>query len=525
MKGDMSVVSRMENGERPFRSGFDVASLEDLGARITNLVTDSRAIRPGDTFVAYPGENLDGRKYIPQAIAAGASSVLWDRARFAWDSNWKVPNLPVNALRSAAGVIADHVYGHPSDKLWLIGITGTNGKTSCSHWIAQAMTALGTRTAIIGTLGNGFPGELAPGANTTPDAVLLQKEMAIRLKQGARAVAMEVSSHGIAQDRINGSTFAVALLTNLSRDHFDYHGSMEAYAAAKARLFLWPGLKHAVLNLDDPFGVELSRKLEGAPMEVIGFGFDEYFARVPPRKCAENMKVMRGLNLKADSRGLSFDVEFGSRKAELRAKVIGRFNASNLLGVLATLVASGFELQQAVEALATACPVAGRMEQLGGGERPLVVIDYAHTPDALEKVLTTVREIVESAGRAKPGAFAGRIICVFGCGGNRDRGKRRLMGEVATRLADEVVITSDNPRKEDSGAIIREIRAGVSRDNYRIEEDRAKAIWSAIREARMGDVVVIAGKGHETCQEINGRKHPFSDIDEAREAISASGGH
>jgi UDP-N-acetylmuramoyl-L-alanyl-D-glutamate--2,6-diaminopimelate ligase len=514
------------NGRRPRPSRFDFASLEELGVRITDLVTDSRAIRPGDTFVAYPGENLDGRKYIPQAIAAGASSVLWDSAGFVWDSTWKVPNLPVNALRSAAGVIADHVYGHPSDKLWLIGITGTNGKTSCSHWIAQAMMALGTRTAIIGTLGNGFPGELAPGANTTPDAVLLQKEMATRLKQGARAVAMEVSSHGIVQERINGSTFAVALLTNLSRDHFDYHRSMEAYAAAKARLFLWPGLKHAVLNLDDPFGVELSRKLRDAPVEIIGYGFDESFTHVPPDGRAENMKVMQGLNLKVDSRGLSFDVEFGSQKAELRAKVIGRFNASNLLGVLATLAASGVELQDAVKALATVRPVAGRMEQLGGGEQRLVVVDYAHTPDALEKVLAAVREIVESAGgAAKPAAFTGRIICVFGCGGNRDRGKRPLMGEVATRLADEVVITSDNPRKEDSGAIIREIRAGVSRDNYRIEEDRAKAIRSAIREARAGDVVIIAGKGHETYQEINGRKLPFSDIDQARQALAASGGH
>ena len=517
----MKPMSDQENRESPSSLKFDFASLERLGVEVGNLVADSRTVTPGDTFIAYPGEESDGRKYISEAIAAGASSVLWERGGFVWNPAWLTPNLPITGLRAKAGIIADHVYGHPSRKLWLIGITGTNGKTSCSHWIAEAMTALGIRTAIIGTLGIGFPGELGPTANTTPDGVLLQKEMAGLLSMGARSAAMEVSSHGIAQDRINGTTFAVALLTNLSRDHLDYHGSMEVYAATKARLFLWPGLKHAVLNLDDPFGIQLSRELEGRNVEVIGYGFTESPTQITSAKHAKKMRVMRGRNLRSSSTGLTFSVEFESEHLEFEAEVIGAFNASNLLGVLAALVASGIKFREAVQALGKVRPVTGRMEQMGGGELPLIVIDYAHTPDALEKVLAAVRKIIESGGLDGNETRGHRVACVFGCGGDRDRGKRPLMGEVATRLSDEVIITSDNPRKEDTNAIIRDIAGGARRDNYRIEEDRRLAIWSAIGNARKGDAVVIAGKGHEAYQEIDGRKLPFSDSNEARRALAA----
>ncbi|HET7062038.1 MAG TPA: UDP-N-acetylmuramoyl-L-alanyl-D-glutamate--2,6-diaminopimelate ligase, partial [Nitrosospira sp.] len=388
----MSPLLNKEDWDYPGSGDFDFALLEKLGVEIRNLVTDSREVKPGDTFLAYPGEKSDGRRYIPQAIAAGVSSILWDSAGFAWNSAWHIPNLPVAGLRAKAGIIADQVYRHPSSKLWLIGITGTNGKTSCSHWIAQAMTALGTRAAIIGTLGIGFPGELVPTANTTPNAVLLQKELAELFERGARVAAMEVSSHGIVQERINGSTFGVALLTNLSRDHLDYHGSMEAYAEAKARLFRWPGLKHAVLNMDDPFGVQVSRNLAGASVEIIGYGFTDFLNHIPVAGYAKNMRVMRGYGVKSDPEGLMFNIEFESEKIEFKAGVIGGFNASNLLGVLATLITSGINLREAVEALRAIRPVAGRMEQMGGGDSPLIVIDYAHTPDALEKVLMTVRE-------------------------------------------------------------------------------------------------------------------------------------
>lgn len=519
----MSVLLDKEDWNYARSGDFDFALLGKLGAETRNLVTDSREVKPGDTFLAYPGEKSDGRRYISQAIAAGASSILWDSAGFAWNSAWHIPNLPVAGLRAKVGIIADQVYRHPSGKLWLIGITGTNGKTSCSHWIAQAMTALGTRTAIIGTLGIGFPDELVSTGNTTPDAVLLQKELAVLLEQGARVAAMEVSSHGIVQERISGSTFAVALLTNLSRDHLDYHGSMEAYAEAKARLFRWPGLKHAVLNMDDPFGVQVSRNLAGAGVEIIGYGFTDYFNHIPLGGYAKNMRVMRGLDLKSDSEGLMFNIEFESEKVELKAEVIGGFNASNLLGVLATLVASGVGLQDAANALRAIRPVAGRMEQMGGGDSPLIVIDYAHTPDALEKVLTTVRKIVEPRRSIGQATRMARVICVFGCGGDRDRGKRPLMGEVATRLADEVIITSDNPRQEDAGAIIREIISGARGGNFRVEEDRRQAIRTAISSAQKGDAVVIAGKGHEAYQELDGQKLPFSDNHEARLALSARG--
>lgn len=517
----------MGNLNLPDQPKFDFRALDNLGVRIANLVTDSRAVAPGDTFLAYPGEKSDGRKFIPQVIRAGASAVLWERQGFAWDSAWRVPNLPVARLRAKAGIIADKVYGHPSQKLWLIGITGTNGKTSCSHWIAQAMTALGQKTAIIGTLGIGFPGELGLTANTTPDAVLLQRKLSDFVQLGAHAVAMEVSSHGIAQERINGTTFAVALFTNLSRDHLDYHDTMEAYAAAKERLFHWPGLKRAVLNLDDPLGVSLGQRIEGVGVEIIGYGFTEPAARASRSGASqfEKFRVMRGLNLKSNPEGIVFDVEFESEQSEFKTEVIGRFNASNLLGVLATLVASGVRLADAVKAVQGLPPVAGRMEQLGGGDLPLIVIDYAHTPDALEKVLAAAREILDNGLNrpdlaVEPGSRHPELVCVFGCGGERDRGKRPLMGAVATRLADEVIITSDNPRREGRGAIIGEIAEGAG-PNYHVEEDRAAAIFRAIQHAHKNDVIVIAGKGHEAYQEIDGQKLPFSDRDMARRALMA----
>ncbi|MDN5935989.1 MAG: UDP-N-acetylmuramoyl-L-alanyl-D-glutamate--2,6-diaminopimelate ligase, partial [Nitrosospira sp.] len=422
---------------------FDLRALDDLGVRITSLVTDSRTVKSGDTFLACPGERFDARELIPQAIAAGANAILWERRGFVWNPAWQAPNLPIDGLQARAGIIADSVYGQPSRKLWLIGITGTNGKTSCSHWIAHAMTALGRKTAIIGTLGAGFPGELESTANTTPDAVFLHRKMADFLGHGAQSVAMEVSSHGIAQGRINGSAFSIALFTNLSRDHLDYHGDMETYAAAKARLFHWPGLKYAVLNLDDAFGVELSRRLVGTDTRIIGYGFTEPAAR---KRDSEKFGVVRGRNLKTSAQGLAFDIEFENEfetgRSEFESEVVGGFNASNLMGALAVLLASGVKLPDAVRVLQQVRPVAGRMQQMGGGDQPLVVVDYAHTPDALEKVLMTLREILRTGSEANAETgTAPKLICVFGCGGERDRGKRPLLGAVATRLADEVIIT------------------------------------------------------------------------------------
>ena len=487
------------------------AALETLG--MTRLVTDSRQVQPGDTFVAYPGETLDGRRFIPQAIERGATSVLWERADFNWRAGWKVNNAPIVDLKRQAGLIASEVYGRPSGRLWMVGVTGTNGKTSCSHWIAQAMTRLGRRCGVVGTLGSGWPGKLEPIANTTPDAVWLQGRLRDFVSQRARAVSMEVSSHGLAQERVAGVAFDVALLTNLTRDHLDYHGTMRNYRNAKARLFRFPGLKHAVLNLDDAFGASLVETTRRRKVNTIGYGFSR---TLPPALRGRRIPRVVGKNLRVGANGVRFDVSTPWGESTVESPVIGRFNAANLLGTLAVLLASDHALDASVAALAGVTPVAGRTERYGGGRKPLVVVDYAHTPDALENVLRTLRELIDAAPGAK--SRGGTLICVFGCGGDRDRGKRPIMGRIATTLADSTVVTSDNPRGEKPEAIIADILEGV---NGAVEaiEDRTTAIETAVRRARDGDVVLVAGKGHEQYQEIAGVRHPYSDAGVVRAAL------
>ena len=468
--------------------------LERLGVPVSELVNDSRKAAPGAVFAAYPGEMRDGRDFIPQAVAQRIDGVLWDADRFQWDPALPVANAGVVDLRHRIGEIAAHIYGEPSRALHMVGITGTNGKTSVAHWIAQALTRLGRKTAIVGTVGNGFPGALTPTLNTTPDAIALQQRLAYYRQQGAAGCAMEVSSHGLAQGRVNGTVFNVAVLTNLSRDHLDYHGDMDNYAAAKARLFAWPGLDWVVLNVDDAFGRRL--EMETRPARVAGYGFLR--------------GAVVGENLRLTQSGLHMKLRTDWGDAELDVPLLGRFNAANLLAVLTTLLVSDVKLADACTALAQVAPPPGRMETLGGGAHPLVVVDYAHTPDALDKALATLREI----------AGEGRLICVFGCGGNRDKGKRPLMGEAASKAADAVWITSDNPRHENPQAIIDDILAGVH-GKPRVEPDRARAIFEAIGGAHQGDVVLIAGKGHEDYQEIAGERLPFSDAAVARKALAA----
>ncbi len=482
-------------GERQSVAGFLA------GAGVRGMSVDSRNIGPGDAFAAYRGERLDGRLFIAQAVAAGAGAVLWERDGFEWNPEWTLPNLPVDGLRDKIGAIASQVYGEPSRRLWSIGITGTNGKTSCSHWLAQCLGALGRKTAVVGTLGNGFPDALTPSANTTPDAVSLHGMLRDYLADGAQCAAMEVSSHGLAQGRVNGVRFDVAMLTNLSRDHLDYHGDMASYAAAKAGLFAWPELKYAVLNLDDPFGAELAGKLGCGGVQTVGYSLHGN---------TDNCRfAVLAHDLVADAEGIRFEAVTPWGRAMVQSALLGRFNAANLLAVLAVLLVSGVGLEDAVRELGRVEAVPGRFQRLGGEGRPLVVVDYAHTPDALEKVLGTLREILNGGGR---------LVCVFGCGGERDRGKRPLMGEAASRLADGVIVTSDNPRGEEAGAIIADIVAGMGA-NHRVIEDRAAAIDAAVREAKPGDIVLIAGKGHEDYQEINGVRLPFSDVDVARRIL------
>jgi UDP-N-acetylmuramoyl-L-alanyl-D-glutamate--2,6-diaminopimelate ligase len=495
---------------------FDYHSLDDIGVPVKNLVTDSRQVNPGDTFLAYRGEKNDGRKFIPQAIAAGANAILWDPLNFSWNPEWHIPALPVSELKAKAGWIADYVYGSPSQKLWLVGITGTNGKTSCCHWYMHAMASLNKKTAVIGTLGNGFNGELEVAENTTPDATVLQRLLAKFKQQGVDSTAMEVSSHGIVQGRVDGTIFSVAVLTNLSRDHLDYHQDMDAYAAAKARLFFWPGLKYAVINMDDVLGVELSRQLADKTTKIIGYGF-----RYPELGCySKNFRMAYGANLKSDIEGIEFDIEYEGAREHLKINQLGKFNASNLLAVAAALLASGIKLPDAIHALKNVHPIPGRMEKYVIAGQPIVIVDYAHTPDALDKVLCALREILRAIPQSKNAARKDyRLHCVVGCGGDRDRGKRAMIGEVATRLADEVIFTSDNPRTEDPLSIINDIAAGAHAKNFHIEADRALAIYQAIDNAQPGEIVLIAGKGHEEFQEIQGQRIPFRDAEVVQQVL------
>lgn len=489
----MSAIRR-RYGQRP--APFDLRQLDALGVHPTGVQIDSRKVRPGDLFLAYPGERHDGRQFIPQAIASGACAVLWELDGCVWDRAPGVPNLAVVGLRDQAGFIVSRLFGEPSKRLWVAAVTGTNGKTTCSHWIAQSLTRLGRQTAVIGTIGSGFPGALDATANTTPDPVSLHAQMQKLRAAGAHAVAMEVSSHGLEQGRVNGMSFDVALFTNLTRDHLDFHGSMQDYAAAKARLFAWPELKHAVVNLDDDFGAQLASQIDRSRVNVIGYGLGK--------------GEIAGHKLDLSTRGLKLEITTPWGAARLASPVLGAFNAHNLLGVLGVLVTSEVGLDDAIGALAHLEPVRGRMQTLRIEGAPLVVVDYAHTPDALEKSLETLRALLSRGAK---------LHCVFGCGGDRDRGKRPLMGEIATRLADRCIVTSDNPRSEKPRAIIDEIVAGAHA-NYRIEEDRAAAILEAMSGAGQEDVVLIAGKGHETYQEFGGWRVPFDDLEVAREVIA-----
>ena len=478
--------------------------LAKLAVPVSRITSDSRRVQRGDAFAAYPGSQRDGRAFIADAIARGAGAILWEPHGFVWNRDWKISHLPVEHLKARLGMIADQVYGHPSRDLWMIGVTGTNGKTSCAHWIAAALDAAGRRAAVLGTLGNGLWGALEETLNTTSDAALLHETLRNLRSAGAQAVAMEVSSHGLDQGRVGGVAFDVALFTNLSRDHLDYHRTMAAYGAAKARLFGWPGLRIGVINADDAFGQSLIDVSRSAGRKILTYGF--------------GAADIVGTRLTAGTSGLAFAVETPWGKGEIHTRLVGAFNAANLLGCLSVLLVSGVGIERAVELLAGVEAPPGRMQRLGGEDAPLVVVDYAHTPDALDKVLTSLRPAV--AGGCE-------LVCVFGCGGDRDRGKRPEMGRVAARLADRVIVTSDNPRSEEPGAIASDIVHGIRESGnrrYAIELDRATAIDHAIHDARPGDVVLLAGKGHEPYQETAGVRHAFLDADHAVRALGRRGG-
>ena len=475
------------------------------GAMIERLCADSRRCAPGVAFLAYPGESADGRRYIGDALARGSSAVFWEEEGFAWNREWRVPNLGVRNLKAAAGSLAHEFYGRPTESLWTCGVTGTNGKTSCSQWIAAALGASGVKTGVIGTIGSGFPGALAAESNTTPDALELHRRLAELRREGAQGVAMEASSHGLDQGRLNGVAFDCALFTNLSQDHLDYHGTLEAYADAKSRLFDMPGLEVAVLNLDDVLGVRLAQALSARGMRTIGYALSE--GAVAPGSVSEYIAA-REIRVKDGGSQVSLVSSWGGIEALVNQA--GRFNVANALGVLGCLVAYGMPFADGARLIGMLPAVPGRMQKLGGDGRPLVFVDYAHTPDALEKVLQALRPVAD--------ARAGELIVVFGAGGDRDPTKRAPMGAAASRHADRIVLTSDNPRSEDPLAIIAAVRAGTTVPCVELP-DRAAAIEDAVRAARADDIVVLAGKGHETVQEIAGRKLPFSDLAVATAAL------
>ncbi len=488
----------------PLLTGF--TEVPALWARLPvgGLASDSRAVRSGDLFCAVRGGQQHGLDFLDAVRASGAAAVIWEppfpgRLPMS-DGQW--PLLAVPDLRRNLGRIASRFYGEPSRWTDVVGITGTDGKTSCAHFIAQALSRSETGPCgLLGTLGSGVYGAVEPGLHTTPDPIRVQAWLAGLVAAGRRYAVMEVSSHALDQGRVNGVAFAVAVLTQLSRDHLDYHRTVAAYAAAKRRLFVDQAPLQAVLNLDDAFGQTLAVD-PAVRARIIGYGLG--------KRPAGLERWVWGNNLRLTPDGLHLAIESSWGAGELQAGLLGRFNAHNLLAALATLLALDLPLDQALARLTQTAPVAGRMEQIGGKPgQPLAVIDYAHTPHALEQALTGLRE-----------HRGGRLWCVFGCGGDRDSGKRPLMGEIAERLADRVIVTDDNPRREDPARIVSAIVAGMQGPaTATVIHDRRQAIEQALTEAHAGDAVLIAGKGHEEDQIVGTQRLPFSDRDVARQFL------
>ena len=500
-----------------------VEHLHSLANSSAKVSADSRQIRSGDIFFAYPvghGNALrDSREFIDAALEAGAVCVVFDPidpsnryARYIEHPQC----VAVENLATLAGKFCSEWYGNPSKQLQMIGVTGTNGKTSVTQWLAKALDKPSHRTAVLGTLGTGFPGALEKTGYTTPDAPKLQTQLKELLNAGAMQVAMEVSSHALDQDRIAGTILNCAVFTNLTQDHLDYHGNMADYAQAKAKLFAQAGLQHAVINLDDTFGRELAMTLLAKDtLKVWAYALNKA-AFQGFEKFGDRLQRVYAIDMVLNHSG--YDATFvlgGAGQVNLHIPLLGEFNLSNALAVWTTLLTQGLSIAESSERVSQLQPVVGRMELISFGKNTkaeglLAVVDYAHTPDALQKALKALRPIAEQRG--------GKIWCVFGCGGDRDVGKRSQMGAIAQQFADQIVITSDNPRSEDPLQIIQMIRKGIQSPGANVKEipDRAAAIMEAIRHADVRDVVLVAGKGHETTQEIGDKRFDFSDQEHIR---------
>lgn len=459
---------------------------------VTGVSVDSREVKPGHLFIGVPGVNNDGRAFVANAVDNGATVLLLEAEGSVDVPVEGIPVLQVQNLRQHLGLILNRFYEFPSSRLKVIGVTGTNGKTTCTQLLGRILDRPDQRCAIIGTLGNGFPGALESATHTTPDVATMHRLLSDFVAQGARALCMEVSSHALEQDRVAGINFNIAVFTNLTRDHLDYHGDMESYAAAKARLFAVDGLEVAIINMDDEFGRELAAGLKD--VEVIGYGITR--------------GDVRAENIHAQADGTAMTLLIGDKRYDVRSGIYGDFNVSNLLAVTCVLKAMEWTDEEIVSALSKVAPVPGRMERFGhAGNGPVVVVDYAHTPDALQHALAALRPHTQ-----------GTLWCVFGCGGDRDRGKRPLMGKAADELADHVVLTDDNPRTEAPEQIIKEIEQGMHRP-HRVVRPRERAVRETIAEARMSDLILLAGKGHEDYQEIGKERLHYSDRELVQEIL------
>ena len=471
---------------------------EKLDCTIQRLVLDSRIVQAGDLFIAVPGYQVDGRKFIDDAITNSASAILWQSEQesipipITWRStpdNHDVPLIAIENLKDLVGVIADRFYEQPSKSMYTVGVTGTNGKTSCSQFIAQAI-APKMKCGVIGTMGWGFLDNMQESTHTTPDAITCHEWLADMKNAGAKAVAMEVSSHALDQGRVNSVHFDCSVFTNLSHEHLDYHGDMQAYGSAKARLFNWESVTQCIINQDDEFGRQLLSGINDKD-EIVTYGL----------QCDVEKPDLYANNIYYHKDGITADIHAFSHKAKINSQLYGRFNIYNLLATLGVCLHAGMDFVTAIQQLNHIRPVKGRMQVIHHDKRPVIIIDYAHTPDALEQALAAL----------KAHQF-GNIWCVFGCGGDRDRAKRPRMGAIAEQLSDHVVLTNDNPRHERAEDIINEIKAGMALEQDAVvEPDRASAITYAIRNASPDDVILIAGKGHETWQQVGDKKFPFSD--------------
>ena len=485
-----------------------IAAVPANDVRISDLTLDSRDVRSGSLFFALPGRSTHGLKFAVEAAARGATVVLWEPTADA-----ELPTLPatvfaaaIPGLKNLVGRIADRFFNWPSSQLRITGITGTNGKTTCAYLLAQCLERLGSQAAYMGTIGWGRVASLAAPTLTTPDAVTLHRQLAQLRAAGVREVAMEVSSQALDQDRVAGVRFHSAAFTNLSRDHLDYHETMSAYAAAKARLFEAPDLQHIVLNVGDAFGREIAQNYAGrVPLTAIWIGAGDSGWLAERALCASEVTL--------EARGVRLQLGGSFGKADLGTRLLGRFNAENALVVIACLLSWGVPLAEAVRVLADCVPPPGRMEVVEPAARgkPLAVVDYAHTPDALAKALAALREHCRGA-----------LWCVFGCGGDRDPGKRPVMGAIADELADRIIVTDDNPRSENPQAITRAIVGGIKSRDARVIHDRGEAIGTALKEARASDVVLIAGKGHEDYQIYGETRRSFSDRREAQRYLGVA---